>query len=286
MAFCREALLFKRFYLTAVDSFYKVGVVVALICLSHLIEELIMKKFFVGLLVSVTLAIPALAADLGGRVLSIGSDTTYPPHEFIEDGVVKGFDVDVVAAICERINCQPNWVTTAWDGIFAALADGQFDMVVSGVTITDERDKIVDFSDPYIIVQQGILMRVEDKGATIDDFKSGSKRLASQNGTTNAQLGEELVGRANIQLFDAFNNAVVALQNGDVDGVIIDSTSAAAYEQEYAGELTVGITGLSSDPLGLVFQEGDSIQDAFNEGLAAIKADGTLNKLTIKWWPK
>ena len=95
-----------------------------------------------------------------------------------------------------------------------------------------------------------------------------------------------LVGRANIQLFDAFNNAVVALQNGDVDGVIIDSTSAAAYEQEYAGELTVGITGLSSDPLGLVFQEGDSIQDAFNEGLAAIKADGTLNKLTIKWWPK
>ena len=159
-------------------------------------------------------------------------------------------------------------------------------MVVSGVTITDERDKIVDFSDPYIIVQQGILMRVEDKGATIDHFKSGSKRLASQNGTTNAQLGEELVGRANIQLFDAFNNAVVALQNGDVDGVIIDSTSAAAYEQEYAGELTVGITGLSSDPLGLVFQEGDSIQDAFNEGLAAIKADGTLNKLTIKWWPK
>ena len=78
----------------------------------------------------------------------------------------------------------------------------------------------------------------------------------------------------------------MALQNGDVDGVIIDSTSAAAYEQEYAGELTVGITGLSSDPLGLVFQEGASIQDAFNEGLAAIKADGTLNALTIKWWPK
>ena len=102
-----------------------------------------MKKFFVGLLVSVTLAIPAVAADLGGRVLSIGSDTTYPPHEFIEDGVVKGFDVDVVAAICEKINCQPNWVTTAWDGIFAALADGQFDMVVSGVTITDERDKTI-----------------------------------------------------------------------------------------------------------------------------------------------
>ena len=200
--------------------------------------------------------------------------------------MVKGFDVDVVAEICERINCTPNWVTTAWDGIFAALADGQFDMVVSGVTITDERDKIVDFSDPYIIVQQGVLMRVEDEGATIDAFKSGDMRLASQNGTTNAALGEELVGRDNLQLFDSFNNAVIAVQNGDVDGVIIDSTSAAAYEQEFAGELTVGITGLSSDPLGLVFQEGDGIQDAFNEGLAMIKDDGTLQKLVVKWWPK
>ncbi|KRO86018.1 MAG: ABC transporter substrate-binding protein [Rhodobacter sp. BACL10 MAG-121220-bin24] len=204
----------------------------------------------------------------------------------MEDGVVKGFDVDVVAAICEKINCSANWVTTAWDGIFAALADGQFDMVVSGVSITEERDKIVDFSDPYIVVQQGVLMRVEDAGKTIDDFKSGALRLASQNGTTNAQLGEELVGRDNLQLFDSFNNAVVAVRNGDADGVIIDSTSAAAYEQEFAGELAVEITGLSSDPLGLVFQEGDGIQDAFNEGLAAIKADGTLNQLVLKWWPK
>ncbi|MGA1180627.1 MAG: transporter substrate-binding domain-containing protein, partial [Marivivens sp.] len=90
-----------------------------------------MFKHVAGAIVAATLAVPAFAADLGGQIINIGSDTTYPPHEFIEDGVVKGFDVDVVAAICERINCQPNWITTAWDGIFGALADGQFDMVVS-----------------------------------------------------------------------------------------------------------------------------------------------------------
>ncbi len=245
-----------------------------------------MLKKIAGALLIASLALPAAAADLGGRVLNIGSDTTYPPHEFIQDGVVKGFDVDVVAAICERINCKPNWITTAWDGIFGALANGQFDMVVSGVTITAERDKIVDFSDPYIIVQQGILMRVADQGKTIEDFKDGSLRLASQTGTTNATLGEKLVGRDNLKLFDMFNNAVVALQNGDVDGVIIDSTSAAAYEQEFAGELTVAIKGLSSDPLGLVFPEGSPLQDSFNDGLAQIKADGTLKKLVLKWWPK
>ena len=136
-----------------------------------------MKKILSSAIMAALLAFPSYAADLGGRTLNIGSDTTYPPHEFIEDGIVKGFDVDVVAEICIRINCKPNWVTTAWDGIFAALADGQFDMVVSGVTITDERDKIVDFSDPYIIVQQGVLMRVDDQGATIDDFKSGKMKI-------------------------------------------------------------------------------------------------------------
>jgi polar amino acid transport system substrate-binding protein len=129
-------------------------------------------------------------------------------------------------------------------------------------------------------------MRVEDEGANIDAFKSGQMKLASQTGTTNATLGEELVGRENLNLFDTFPNAVLAVRNGDVDGVIIDSTSAAAYEQEFAGELTVGINGLSSDPLGLVFQEGDGLQDAFNEGLASINADGTLKKLMVKWWPK
>ena len=107
-----------------------------------------MLKSFVILVLSFLLSLPLAAADLKGRVLNIGSDTTYPPHEFINDaGEVVGFDVDVVAEICKKINCKPNWVTTAWDGIFAALANKQFDMVVSGVTITDERDKIVDFSD-------------------------------------------------------------------------------------------------------------------------------------------
>ena len=140
--------------------------------------------------------------------------------------------MDVVVEICKLVNCIPVWNPTAWEGIFPALAQGRWDMVVSGVTITEERDKIVDFSDPYIIVQQGVLMRVEDVGkVTIDTFKSGQMKLGSQTGTTNADLGMKLVGRNNMALYDAFSAAVVALQNGDVGGVIIDSTSAAAYER-------------------------------------------------------
>ena len=228
----------------------------------------------------------AFAADLEGRVLKIGTDATYPPMETIDEatGEIVGFDVDLLDAICAEINCVPNFVNTAWDGIFAALQQGEFDLVVSGVSITEERDKTMDFSDPYLVLGQAIMVRIENESLTIEDFQNGGLQLASQTGTTNAQLAEELVGRENVSLYGDFSAAVIALQNSDVDGVIIDGTSAAAYEQEFAGEFSVPIKGLKSDALGIVAQEGDAIIDALNEGLAAVKASGKLDELMSKYW--
>ena len=225
--------------------------------------------------------------DLGGRTIEVGSDTTYPPFETInDDGDPVGFDVDVMNAICEVVNCNAVFVTTAWDGIFPALAAGEFDMVVSGVSITPERDEIVDFSDPYLVVSQAITTRVEDEDLTVDDFSADGSDLvlAAQLGTTNATLGEELVGRDNLRTYDDFNSAILALLNGDVDGVIIDGVTADAFVQQYAGELIVEIRGLTSDPLGLVFQEGDELVDAINYGLQVIKDNGTLDELVAKWF--
>lgn len=244
-------------------------------------------KRFLFLLVATLLASGFAQTNLEGRVLRVGSDTTYPPFEMVNDqGETVGFDVDVVNAICEVINCVPEFVTTAWDGIFPALANGEFDMVASGVSITAERDEIVDFSDPYLVVGQSITTRVEDAALTQDDFTSegSSLTLGAQLGTTNAQLGQELVGDARMRLYDTFNAAVLALLNGDVDGVIIDDTTADAFVQQYSGDLIVEIRGLTSDPLGLVFQEGDPLQDAFNEGLAVILSDGTMDELKLKWF--
>ena len=133
-------------------------------------------------------------------------------------------------------------------------------------------------------MSQAILLRVEDEGLTVEDFKAGGHRLASVTGTTNAILAEEIVGRENVNLYDLFSAAIQAVQNGDVDGVVIDGTSAVAYEQQFAGELTVGITGLQTDPLGIVMQEGDPVVDAINAGLAAIRESGKLDELISKYW--
>src|SRR5690554_2578181 len=118
-----------------------------------------MKRFVPALLALVLVALSgaALAQDLGGRTLIMGSDTTYPPFETVDqDGNIVGFDIDVVNAICERINCVAQFQTTAWDGIFAALANGEFDMIASGITITEERARVVEFTDPYHEVNQAV----------------------------------------------------------------------------------------------------------------------------------
>lgn len=226
------------------------------------------------------------AADLGGAALKVGSDTTSPPMEYIDEatGQIIGFDIDVVNAICAKINCKPEFVTTGWDGIFAALDEGQFDLVASGVSITDERKAAMDFTDPYIINSQAILIRVEDQGLSVTDFEGGSKKLAAQANTTDAALAETIVGKDNVQAYDTFNAAILALQNKDVDGVVINGANATAYEQQFAGQLIAGIKDLQADPLGLVFRKGDANVAAFNEGLAAIKADGTLDALIAKYW--
>lgn len=243
-----------------------------------------MKK---GLILALTLTAFGFAqsADLEGRTLTVGSDTTYPPFETVDQqGNIVGFDVDVVNAICERVNCVVEFKTTAWDGIFPALAGGEFDMVASGVSITPERDQIVDFTDPYLAVTEAIAVRVEDEGLTLADFTEGDLILGAQTGTTNAATAESLVGRERLRLYDNFNTAVQALLNGDVDGVEIDGTSANAFVEQYAGELTVSIDDVESGTeLGLVVQEGDALVDALNAGLAEIKADGTLDALVEKW---
>lgn len=241
-------------------------------------------------LMVVTLLSLSLAQDLGGRRVIVGSDATYPPFEFVnEAGEIVGFDVDLVNAICERINCVAEFRNFAWDGIVAAIGAGvftDFDMVASGVSITEERSRTAAFSDPYLVVSQAITVRVENEALTLEDFtaEGSTLRLGAQLGTTNAALAVELVGEGRTVIYDDFNSAILALLQGDIDGVIIDGVTADAFVAQYAGELVVEIRGLSSDPLGLVFEQGDELIDAFNAGLAMIREDGTLDALIARWF--
>ena len=157
-------------------------------------------------------------------------------------------------------------------------------MVVSGSTITPEREKIVDFTYPYLVYGQILLLQDKTEGINKTEDAAG-KPIGTQLGTTNEIEAVKLFGDGNVKRYDTFDLAVVALMNGDVDGVVIDLPSASGFMQQYPGKLKVGPELTSGEALGMVVQPGDSeLLSALNAALIRFKADGTYGKLYDKYF--
>jgi len=230
----------------------------------------------------------AALPDLGGREVTVAVENAYPPYNFIDPKTKKGsgWDYDAWTEICKRLNCKPKFVEAAWEGIFEAAAAGQYDVVADGVTIIEERKKVVAFSDPYMTNGQVVLVRADEKDITDKDalVAAKDKLVGVQLGTTNEETAKKLVGEDRIKSFDTFDLAVVALMSGDVDAVIIDSTAASGFIAQNAGKLKVAGKPFTSEQLGFVFQKGSDLIAPTNAAIAAMKADGTLDALYKKWF--
>lgn len=227
--------------------------------------------------------------DLGGRVITVAVENAYIPFNFeaLATGEVAGWDYDFLAEACKRLNCVPEYIEFAWDPMIAAVADGQFDMAADGITITDERAQQVDFSDGYVKTDQRLLVRIDD-----DRFESAEELaadpdtlLAEQVGTTNYQAALKVMPEDRIIATDTFPLAIQALRSGDVDGVIIDDTAGMGYVGVYADELKLVGPSISSDELGFIFTKGSDLVEPFNQVIAAMREDGTLDEINSKWLP-
>ncbi len=228
--------------------------------------------------------------DLGGREVNIAIENAYIPFNYIrlDNGQAEGWDYDALAEICKRLNCKPVFKEIAWDGMIAAVASKQFDMAADGITITDERAKTVDYSDGYIKVDQRLMIRADEtRFKSIDEFKAGDFKLSTQKGTTNYDEGVKLVGEARVTALDDFGSAVQAVISKDVDAVIIDDTAGQGYVGVNADKVKMldGIVSQGQE-LGFIFPKGSDLVAPVNAALAAMRADGTLQKLQEKWFPK
>jgi len=223
--------------------------------------------------------------DLGGRTITVAVENAYPPFNMIDEatGEGVGWDYDAVREICKRINCVPEFKQAAWDGIFPAMQAGEYDMLADGVTITAERDEIVDFSIPYVIVGQVLLVRV-DETASLDEIKADANRLiGTQLGTTNEIVAKEHFPAERVKSFEDFGAAVLALLSKDIDGVVIDNVSAVGFIEENPGKLKVAGQLTSDEQLGFVFPPGSDLREAINAALQSMIEDGTLEALNKKW---
>ncbi|WP_319416603.1 basic amino acid ABC transporter substrate-binding protein [Marispirochaeta aestuarii] len=214
------------------------------------------------------------------------SDVAWAPMEFVdENGDMVGFDIDLMAAIAEEAGFEYEIRNTAWDGIFAGLANGAYDGVISSVTITDDRKKAMDFSEPYINAGQVLIVRKELNGVTTLADMKGMK-VGVQNGTTGDFAVEDAEG-VERRAYDEIGFAVEDLMNGNVDGVVCDSPVAADYvlqNENYQGALKIVGEPFTEEYYGIAVQKGNTeLLNKINTGLKKVIESGKRDELIDKW---
>jgi polar amino acid transport system substrate-binding protein len=237
-----------------------------------------------GILGSATVSLAQELPDLGGITLTVGSDTAYPPFEFVdENNQVVGFDIDLLNAICDKVNCGIEVQSTGFDGIFAALAAGEFDLVASAVTITAERAEIVDFTRPYLNAGQIVTVPMGSDVTGPEDLMGLT--VGVQLGTTGDLVASDLTEEGAIQRFETIDLAMVALAQGDLDAVVADGpTSAEIVNAQFSDRLMLVGDTFTTEFYGLAIRkETPEITAAFDAAIEALIEDGSLTEIAETW---
>lgn len=254
-----------------------------------------MIKTFASAL-SLALTVSAAAAqglpDLGGREVVVVTENAYPPLQFIDaSGAAVGWEYDAMAELAKRLNFTVTYETISWDAMIAAVAEEQFDLGMTGITIREDRKAVVDFSDSYMTSQMVMMVRGDEaRFSDAAGFAANADLLmAAQPGTTPFYVGvyEVLDGNeANprIKLFETFGATVEALRAGDVDLVLTDGTAGQGYVDASNGGLKIVGEKLGTEDFGFIFPKGSDLVAPINAGIAALQADGTLEALNTKWF--
>lgn len=228
------------------------------------------------------------AASAAGRVYAVGTDAAYAPFESQnENGEIVGFDIDIVKAAAAKAGIAVKFVNTPWEGIFNALKQGDRDILVSSITITDERKQSMDFTNPYFDARQLIAVRTDSKVARFEDLKT--LKVGVQTGTTGDEAISKLQGKnsGDIKRFESTPLALKELETGGIDAVVADNGVVVNYVRNNAGRRfkTVDDAAFVPEHYGIAVKKGDAALLArLNQGLAAIRADGTYDRINASYF--
>ncbi len=230
----------------------------------------------------------AASSDFSSELISpgkllVGSDIPYPPFEFGQGPNYKGFDIDVINAIAERLDLQTDIQATKFDTIFVDLQQGKFDAVISASTITPEREKTVNFSAPYYNAEQALVVPPGSDISSVEDL--AGKTVAAQNGTTGKDFAENETDASSVNGFDLGPDVTNAVKGGQVDAGILDMPVARyAIKQGDTGfEVAAAIP--TGELYGIaVSKDNPALLEAINNALAEMKEDGTLDEVNQKWF--
>ncbi len=234
------------------------------------------------------LLVSAVLSACGGAAnpakIKIGTDATFPPFETVDEQTkqITGFDVDLMKAVAAKAGLDVEFVNVGFDPLLAGIAQCQYDGGIAAITITDERKQQMLFSDPYFAAGQVVAVKKDNADVKGKENLSG-KTVGSQIGTTGAiEIGK--IAGAKLKTYDSFDLAFQDLINGQIDAVIADNPLALGYVGKNADKLKIVGDVFTSESYGVAIcnKKADLVQK-INQGIAAVKQDGTLDKLTQKW---
>ena len=219
------------------------------------------------------------------KVLKVGTEPSFAPFEFQKKGSkdYDGFDMDLARALGKKMNMKVEFANMGFDALIPALKSGNIDIAIAGMSITPERKKAVDFSEPYYV--SGLIVVVNKDNNTIksvDDLQN--KKIAVQIGTTGATRAAKIPG-AKVTSFNANSEVFMELKNKGVDAVIID-VPVAAYYITQAGKDNAKMVGkvMEAESYGMALNKGSKLTADINKALAELKKDGTYDKLYKQWF--
>lgn len=247
------------------------------------------KIFTLGILVMFLLIIPGNVFAGGQQEsadsISFAGSGGYPPFNFItEENEVEGFDVDVAKEIASRIGKELEYKTTAWDGIIEGLRAGRYDGILGSMAITEQREEVVDFSDPYYYSGPQLIVRKNSDIEGPEDLTADSV-IGLVTGTTFEQDAEKL--GVQVKLYEDDNQTLIELLNGRVDGVLTDRIVGlnAISKLNNGDELTLVGSTLRTETMGIAFRDDDDeLREQVNQILSEMREDGTLRSISEKWF--
>lgn len=234
-----------------------------------------MKTFLIASAVLAMTASAALAQD----VVRMGTEGAYPPFNFIDDatGDVAGFDIDVGNEICARAELNCEWVKNDWDSIIPNLVSGNFDTIMAGMSITAERDAVIDFTQNYLPPEPSAYASVSD------DIDVTDAVIAAQTGTIQAAYVVE--SGATIVEFPTPDDTIAAVKNGEADAVLADKSFLEPFVNEDPDLIFVADDLRLGDGLGVGLRESDTdLKIKLDAAIQSMKDDGSLNELIAKWF--
>ena len=245
-----------------------------------------MKKLSIVLIIvlSALMLFSCAKKEEQNKVYFFATDATWPPLEYIdESGNLTGFEVELVPMIGEKVGVKMEAKNIPWDTIFAGLANGQYDGVASGVSVTEDRKKTMDFSTPILEAGQVIIVKKASTVSGIDDIKG--LKVGVQIGTTgDLVLDDYDVVR---KQYDDIGLALQDMLNGNIDACVCDSLIASDFvlaNPNYKDKLKVAGSAFTQEDIAIAVKKGNKeLLDLINKGLAELKADGSYDKLKAKW---